>query len=76
MNLKINLSQGVQRGLLVAKKISPDVLSYGGIAMTIGGGVLACRATLKVQGVINAHMQTIDDINDGAKKAVAAAAAA
>lgn len=63
MNLKLNLSQGVQRGLLVAKKISPDVLSYGGIAMTIGGGVLACRATLKAQDIINARMQTIEVIN-------------
>lgn len=45
-----------------AVKYGPKILSVGGAAMTIGGAVMACRATLKADEVLEAHQARINKL--------------
>ncbi len=55
------VSRGVGRSVLVLKKQSPHILFGAGIAGVVTGGVLACRATLKLS-------DTLDDAQDDIKQ--------
>jgi len=48
---------------LVLSKHSPEILLVTGIASAIAGTILACRATLKVDEVMDAHNMKIDKIH-------------
>jgi hypothetical protein len=50
--LSESMQRGVSRQLLVAQKNSPQFLFVGGVAGMVGSTVLACRATLKLQDVL------------------------
>ena len=50
---------------LLAKKISPEVFVGAGIGCMVAGGVMACKATLKVDEVIeekNANLEKIHEV--------------
>ena len=47
---------------LVLKKYSPEILLVAGITGSIASTVLACRATLKVEAVLDNHKDKIDKI--------------
>ena len=47
-----SLSAPAGRTMLLAQKNSPTILFVGGVAGVIGTTVLACRATLKLEGVL------------------------
>lgn len=49
---------------LKIKKCSPEILLVMGIGSGAVATVLACRATLKVEGVLNNHKETVDTIKD------------
>lgn len=46
------------------KKASPELLIIGGVACVIGGTVLACKATKKVDDILEESENTISQIND------------
>lgn len=52
----------VGRQLLTAQKHSPVILFGAGIVGVVGTVVLACRATLKVEGVLDDHATTLEKI--------------
>ena len=45
------------------KKHSPEILMVAGIAGTVVGTVLACKATTKVSGIINEKNKAIEDVH-------------
>jgi hypothetical protein len=47
------IQRGVSRQVLVGQKNAPQLLFVGGVAGMIGSTVLACRATLKLQEVLD-----------------------
>lgn len=63
-NVTTALSKFAGRSGLVLKKYSPEILLVAGIVGAVGSTVLACRATLKVEGVLLKHRQNLDKIND------------
>lgn len=46
------------------KKHSPEILAVVGVTGTIASGVLACRATLKVNEIVDEAKETIETIHD------------
>lgn len=49
---------------LVLQKHSPEILLGVGIAGTVASAVLACRATLKVEAVLDNHREKVDKIHE------------
>lgn len=57
-----HLPKGVHRAALVARKFSPEILTGLGIVSGIGCVVSACRATLKVNDILDEHEDVKSDI--------------
>jgi hypothetical protein len=57
------LSKMTGKSGLVLKAYSPEILMFVGIAGTVGSTILACRATLKVEGVLDVHKEKVDKIH-------------
>lgn len=56
------------KGAVVAAKVSqksPEICVGAAIVCGIGGTILACRATLKVEGVLNAYNDRAEKIHEG-----------
>lgn len=66
MNVSLLQSKAIflgNRGLLKVKKYSPEILIGTGIVAGIAGAVLACKATLKADEILEGHKDKIDRIN-------------
>lgn len=61
--MKHAVTKGVGRGLLIAKKYSPEILMVVGSASIVGSTVLACKATLKAEDVLEETKANIDKIH-------------
>ena len=61
--IKAMVVKATGRSGLVLKKYSPEILMGVGIASVIGGTVLACKATLKVEEIIDDAKTNLDKIN-------------
>ena len=64
-----NLAQTFQSGFAQIKfgmkKNSPEILTGLGIAGVVGGVVLACRATLKINDILDEHKENMEKIHNG-----------
>lgn len=56
------------RGLLMVKKFSPEILTGMGIVGGIASGIMACKATLKVEDVMDEHEASMVKINNTHQK--------
>ena len=66
MKINENLKLKVNRLGLKAKKYSPEILIGVGIVGTVVSGVMACKATLKVNDILDDSKDKIDKIKDTA----------
>lgn len=48
---------------LTLQKHSPEILLVLGITGTVASAILACRATLKVEGVLDEHKEKVDKVH-------------
>lgn len=62
MNISSNITQGLSRSLLKVQKHSPVLLTGAGIITLIGAGVLAAKATLKLE-------ESLDKAEDNLRRA-------
>lgn len=60
-NITKNAPKPVVRGLLVVRKYSPQILTTVGIVGVVGSAVLASKATLKLEDVIDKTKSKLDD---------------
>jgi hypothetical protein len=60
--LPVAVSRTVGKTVFSAKKNSPTILFVAGVGGILTSGVLACKATLKVEDVLNEHQKTAMDI--------------
>lgn len=62
-NVTKKMPRVVGRAGLVLKKFSPEILLVVGVAGSVTATVMACKATLKVEEVLNDHRDKKDMIN-------------
>ena len=62
--MKQSIKKTTGRTGLVLKKHSPEILMGAGILGIVGSTVLACKATLKVEDIIDEARDTLDTINE------------
>jgi len=63
-DFKMQVTRAAGKGLLKVKKYSPEILLGVGLVGVVGAAVLACRATLKVNKVLDEHKKNITIINE------------
>ena len=61
-NFVAKLSDVASSVKVAAKKNSPEILMVAGVVSTVAGVVLACRATLKAQDILDEHEEMKDAI--------------
>jgi len=61
---KLVATRGVGRGLLIAKKYSPEILTTVGIVGGVASGIMASRATLHLETTINAWQSDVQDVKE------------
>lgn len=66
--IKNKVSNIAGRKLLVLKKYSPEILLVIGVTGTITSTVLACRATLKVDEILDDHKEKVNRIDIALEK--------
>lgn len=70
--MKKDLMNSVTRSLhkvgFKIKKHSPEILVTVGVVGTVASVVMACKATLKVNEIVDEAKEQIDDIHDGVEK--------
>lgn len=59
-----NVTRSIARQVLLTKKNSPTIFFVGGIVGVIGAGVLACRATLKLEKNLDEIKRDFDDVKE------------
>lgn len=67
MNLEVmkkGLTTFIGRKGLIIQKYSPEILMVVGVVGTVASTVMACKATLKVDVILDEAKETIDKIND------------
>ena len=68
MNISSTITRGFGKAGAIVAKHSPELLTAAGVTCIIGGTVLACRSTLRVQDILDAYKandQLIKDVKDG-----------
>lgn len=60
---KLHLNRAMNIALLRFKKVSPTVYLAAGIAGTVVGTVLACKATKKAEPAVNDFKKNLDDVH-------------
>lgn len=63
--MKANITRAFHRTALKLKKHSPEILIVAGVAGTITSAVMACKATLKINDIVEEAKDTIELIHDG-----------
>ena len=58
------LSKATGKTGLMLKKHSPEILLVVGVTGTVASAVLACRATLKVDAVMDEHREKVEKVNE------------
>lgn len=64
MNLLTNIKNAAGKGMLKMKAKSPEILIIAGIAGVVTSTVMACKATRKIDDIINDHEKHIDEIKN------------
>jgi hypothetical protein len=62
-----DVTRSIGRKVLTAKKNSPHIFFVGGVIGTVGSTVLACRATLKLEGKIDEIKRDLDAVKELSK---------
>lgn len=68
MNISSTITRGFGKAGAIVAKHSPELLTAAGVTCIIGGTILACRSTLRVQDILDAYKandQLIKDVKDG-----------
>ena len=65
--MMIKASRAFSKAGLTIKKHSPEILMVAGIAGTVASTVLACKATTKINAILEETKETTELIHDGMK---------
>jgi hypothetical protein len=62
--IKLVVTRGAGRGLLLAKKYSPEILTTVGIVGGVASSIMASRATLHLEATVNAWHSDVQDVKE------------
>lgn len=62
--IMLKASRACHTGLLQLKKHSPKILVVAGVVGTVASTVMACKATLKAQEIVEAHKENVEKIHE------------
>lgn len=62
MGLPVSVTRKFARSILVAKKNSPTIFFAGGVAGVIGSTVLACKATLSLNDILDEIRAEVEEV--------------
>lgn len=68
IKLPANVTRSLNRGLMKFKKHSPEVLVITGTVGLVVSGVMACKATTKVDAILEKSKKRIEDVHTVAAK--------
>lgn len=68
IKLPANVTRSLNRGLMKFKKHSPEVLVISGTVGLVVSGVMACKATTKVDAILEKSKKRIEDVHTIAAK--------
>ena len=68
IKLPSNVTRSLNRGLMKFKKHSPEVLVISGTVGLVVSGILACKATTKVDDILDKSKKRIEDVHAVAAK--------
>lgn len=68
IKLPANVTRSLNRGLMKFKKHSPEVLVISGTVGLVVSGVMACKATTKVDSILEKSKKRIEDVHTVATK--------
>lgn len=63
IKLPSNVTRSINRGLMKFKKHSPEVLVISGTVGLVVSGILACKATTKVDAILDKSKKRIEDVH-------------
>ena len=63
MNIKNNISKTFNKAVFLTKKHSPEILMITGVVGIITSGVMACKATLKVNDILEEAKSDIEKVH-------------
>lgn len=63
-----NMTRTLNKSLFKLKKHSPEILVITGVIGTVASTVMACKATLKVNEVLDEHKETVEKIHECIEK--------
>lgn len=63
-----NMTRTFNKSLFQLKKHSPEILVITGVVGAVASTVMACKATLKVNEVLDEHKETVEKIHECAEK--------
>lgn len=64
LRLPNNLTKSINRIKFKTVKSSPEILAVAGVVGIVASGVMACKATLKVNDILNESKESIDKIHE------------
>ena len=64
LQLPSNVTRAFHKVGFQLKKHSPEILVVSGIVGMVGAGALACKATLKVNEIVDEQKETNDEIHE------------
>lgn len=72
-NLQQKFTQAYGRGRLTLQKYSPEILLGAGLIGAVVAAVMAAKATLNAEGIVNEHQLSLDEIDAQTNKLAEAA---
>lgn len=66
-NLKVNLTKKFYKGEMFVRKYSPEILAGVGVAGTVASVIMACKATMKLNDILEEKEDTVDLIHKTAE---------
>lgn len=64
IKIKDNISRKLNRAGFKLKKHSPEILVIGGVVGVVASGVMACKATTKLSGILEETKETVEKIEE------------
>lgn len=61
--MKLDIKALANQGLFAIRRYSPEILIGSGVVGTVVGGVMACRATMRIPEIVEVHQANVQEVH-------------